>query len=98
MIILLPQKKIVVQDEWLSPIYCKHLKENFNLPSEKTTKLIPTLKKKKKNKYVLQIRNLQLYFLLLDLGMKITKMYRFFNLINPHWLKKYINFNTEKKK
>ena len=37
----------------------------------------------KKNKYVLHIRNLQLYFLVLDLGMKITKMYRCFNLINP---------------
>ena len=69
-VMLLPLKKLVVQDEWLSP-YCKHLKEKFDLQSEKTTKLIQTLFNKEK--YVLHIRNLELY---LELGMKLTKIHR----------------------
>ena len=43
---LAPEKKLVVQDEWLSP-YCKNMKEKFNLTSDKTTKLILTLAGKK---------------------------------------------------
>ena len=66
----LAPEKLVVQDEWLSP-YCKHLKEKFDLQSDKTTKLIPTLLNKEK--YILHIRNLESY---LKLGMKLTKTHR----------------------
>ena len=63
-------EKLIVQDDWLSP-FCKNLKENFGLASDKTTKLIPTLFNKEK--YVLRVRNLSLYK---DLGMKLTKIHR----------------------
>ena len=66
----LAPEKLVVQDEWLSP-YRKNVKEKFNLASDKLTKLIPTFFNK--TKYVLRIRNLELY---LELGMKLTKIHR----------------------
>ena len=46
----LAPEKLIVEDDWLSP-YCKDLKNEFGLASDKTTKLIPTLFNKKK--YVL---------------------------------------------
>ena len=88
----LVSEKIIVQDDWLSP-FCKNLKETFNLASDKTTKLIPTLFNKEK--YVLHIRNLNLYK---DLGMKLTKIHRVLQFDESPWLAKYIYFNTEKGK
>ena len=76
------------------PHFVKNLKEKFKLASDKTTKLIPTLFDKEK--YVLHVRNLNLYK---DLGMKLklTKIHRVLQLDESPWLAKYINFNTEKK-
>ena len=79
---------MVVQDEWLSS-YCNNLKEKLNLPSDKTTKLIPTLFNR--NKYLLHISNLQLY---LKLGIKLTKIHIVLQFKESHWLAKYIAFNT----
>ena len=69
MIPLAPEK-LIVQDDWLSP-FCKNLKEKFNLASDKTTKLIPT--PFNKEKYVLHVKNLNLYT---DLDIKLTKIHR----------------------
>ena len=73
--------------------FSKNLKEKFDLASDKTTKLIPTLFNKEK--YVLHVRNLSLYK---DLGMKLTKIHRVLQFNESPWLAKYINFNTEKRK
>ena len=55
-------------------------------------KLIPNLGKKTNS--VLLYKNLQLY---LSLGMKLTKMHKVLKFKQSDWMKKYINFNTEKR-
>ena len=55
----------------------------------KVEKLIPNLNEKKK--YVLHHKNLKQY---LDLGLKLTKIYRGISFDEKAWLKPYIEFNT----
>ena len=47
-----------------------------------------------KNKYVLYHKNLQLY---LSLKLKLAKVHRILKFKQSDWLKKYIDFNTEKR-
>ena len=55
-------------------------------------KLIPNLCDK--TNYVLHYRNLHLY---LSLGMKLTKIHKVLKFEQCDWMKKYIDFNTEKR-
>ena len=55
-------------------------------------KLIPNVGDK--TNYEFHCRNLQLY---LSLGMKLTKNHRVLMFEQSNWMKKYIDFNTEKR-
>ena len=55
-------------------------------------KLIPNLGGK--TNYVLHYRHLQLY---LSLGMKLTKIHKVLRFKQSDWMKKYIDFNIEKR-
>jgi len=69
--------------------YCKQ----FKVKVGGVKKLIPTLKPKKS--YVLHFKNLKLCT---RLGLKITKIHPILAFNQSSWLKKYIDFNTEKQK
>ena len=55
-------------------------------------KLVPNFLDKEK--YVLYYENLQLY---LRLGLKLKKIHRVLEFNQSHWLKLYIEFNTQKR-
>ena len=73
--------------------YCKNIADEYDIKVVDVEKLIPNLGNK--TKYVLHYRNLPLY---LSLGMKLTKIHRALHFKQSDWMKKYIDFNTEKKK
>ena len=71
-------------------IYCQNIVDKYDIKVVK--KLIPNLGSK--TNYVVHYRNLQLY---LSLGMKLTKIHRALEFKQSDWMKKYIDFDTEKK-
>ena len=77
-------------------IYCqiivKNIANKYEIKVGDVKKLIQNLDSK--TNYVLHYRNLQLH---LSLGIKVTKIHKVLKFKQPEWMKKYINFNTEKR-
>ena len=73
--------------------YCRDIADWYGIKVGGVKKLIPNLGDKVK--YVVHYRNLQYY---LSLGMKLVKIHRILSFKQSKWSKKYVHFNTEKRK
>ena len=87
----LAPEKLAVSSDMLSK-QCKEIADKYEIKVGDAKKIIPNLGNKTKD--VLHCKNLQLY---LSLGMKLTKIHRVVKSKQSDWIKKYIDFNTEKR-
>ena len=85
-------EKIEISSDMLSK-YCKEIADWYGIKVGGVKKLIPNLGDKVK--YVVHYKNLKYY---LSLGMKLVKIYRILSFRQSDWLKKSVDFNTEKRK
>ena len=88
----LTPEKLEISHNMLSN-YCSSIAGKYGIKTGGVNKLDPNLGNK--SKYVLHYRSLQLY---ISLGMKLVSFHRLLNLKQSNWLKKYIDFNTSKRK
>ena len=87
---LAPEKLIITND--ILSKYCKSIVDKYEIKFGDVKKLILNLGNK--TKYVVHYRTLQLY---LSLGMRLIKIHRVLKFKQSDWMKKYIDFNTEKR-
>ena len=88
----LTPEKLEISHNMLSN-YCSSIADKYGIKTGGVNKLDPNLGNK--SKYVLHYGSLQLY---ISLGMKLVSFHRLLNLKQSNWLKKYIDFNTSKRK
>ena len=88
----LAPEKLAVSYDMLSKD-CKKIAGEYETKVVDVKKLIPNLGNK--TNYVVHYRNFQLY---LPLGVKLTKIHRVLKFRQSDWMKKYVNFITEKRK
>ena len=88
----LAPEKLQISQNMLSN-YCSNIANEYGIKVDGVNKLVPNLGIK--SKYAVHYKNLQLY---LSLGMKLTKVYRILKFKQSDSLKKYIDFNTDKRK
>ena len=72
--------------------YCSDIADEYGIKIGGVNKLVPNLTNK--SEYVVHYKNLQLH---LSLGMKLTKVHRILEFKQSDWLKKYIDFSTDKR-
>ena len=87
----LATEKLAIPYDILSH-YCTKIAGNYGIKVGDVKKLSPN--SGNITNYVLHYRNLPLY---LSLGIKLTKIHRLLKFKQSDWIKKYINFNTEKR-
>ena len=87
---LVPEKFAITYD--MLSDYCKKIADEYEIKVGDVKELIPNLGNK--INYVLHHRNIELY---LSLGKKLTKTHRVLKFKQSDWMKKYIDFNTEKR-
>ena len=85
-------EKLEIGHDMLSN-YCSNIANKQEIKIGGVNKLVPNLGNK--NKYVLHYRNLQLY---LSLGMKLVNAHRILKFKQSDWLKKYNDFDIDKRK
>ncbi|MES9902020.1 MAG: endonuclease domain-containing protein [Sedimenticola sp.] len=73
--------------------YNRELIKNGDIYSAKSKKLIPSLNDKER--YIVHFTTLRLY---LKLGLQLKKIHKIITFKQSPWLKKYIDFNTNKRK
>ena len=88
----LAPEKLEISSDMLST-YCIDIANKYGIKVGGVNKLVPNLRNKMK--YVVHYRNLQCY---LSLGMKLIKVHRILKFKQFNWLKKYMEFNTQKRK
>ena len=84
-------EKLEISQDMLSK-YCSGIADKCGIKIGGVNKLVPNLGNKK---YVAHYKNLQLY---LSLGMKLSKIHRISKFKQSDWLKKFVDFNTHKRK
>ena len=73
--------------------YCRKIADKYDIKVGDVKKLVPNLGNK--TKYVLHCRDCQLY---LSLVMKLINIHRALQFKQSDWMKRYIDFNTKKRK